>query len=132
TLQHGTGANDLVFTGTFAPAPVVEGQPSPINLGGPATLTFDYPDIRDASNFTPVSGNAAGTDLLNFLSVSANSVIAGLSDLANWMPMTASADVFGVKLGLTTSSIGDILGGTPSDQSVPNSSLLYASPIGTG
>src|SRR5262249_45461849 len=130
-VQHGSGTNDLVFTATFMPAPVDEDTPSPINLGGPATVTFNYPDLRDADTFTPVSGNSAGSDLLNFLNVSANNVFSGLTDFANWMPMTLQADVFGVKLGLTTSSIGDILAGTPNDQSVPNSSVSYTSAVGS-
>ena len=51
-VLHGAGANDLVFSGTFSPAPTDDDLPVPFTLAGPATVNLSFPDLRDLGTVT--------------------------------------------------------------------------------
>lgn len=133
-------ADDFVFTGTFAPAPVEAGQPAPFGLA-PGLVTMSWSDINNpiiedaaAVTGTNASGqpNAAGQELVRFLQGSTDELRAGLAALATQFLNVGNVDVLGTNLTLTSANLGQVLNSVPAPIGVANADVLYMSDVAEG
>ena len=112
TITGNPLADDMELSARFAVAPLSDGFAAPFELTD-AQVRFSWADITNLTGVQIAATTGTGQDLLDFLSLSTEQVIDGITDAAELLQSIAGVDLLGTEIPLVGKSLGEILDTPP-------------------
>ncbi len=112
TLTSNPMTDDLTLSATFAVAALPSGSAAPFDLAD-AQVRLSWADIANPAGVQVTATTSSGQDLLDFLNLSSQQVIDGISDTAALLQSIAGVDLLAVQIPLVGKSLGEILNAPP-------------------
>lgn len=101
---------DVVLTTTMTVEPLDEdGTPMPDGFPESGDVRFTWDNVTDPGSFTAEPAQSKDQDFFNLSNLSTFNFLDGLTDLAGYFTTQGNADLFGVKLSFSGSSLGDLM-----------------------
>jgi hypothetical protein len=102
----------MELSARFAVAPLSGDVAAPFELAD-AQVRFTWADITNLAGVQIAATTGTGQDLLDFLNLSTEQVIDGITDAAELLQSIAGVDLLGTKIPLVGKSLGEILNAPP-------------------